>query len=449
MGGKSINIGLVGAGVVGGGVVKVLRAQESFFRGALGLPLRLARVADKDTGRLAALPTGDAILSGSASDVLGDPSIDIAVELIGGTGYARTFVLEALRAGKHVVTANKALLATHGPEIFREAEKNDVSVYFEASVGGGMPVIKTIREAMIGNDISSVRAIINGTCNYILTRMTREGLGFAEVLKEAQARGYAEADPELDVGGGDSGHKVAIMASLLYWGHVPFEAVSVEGIKDMTSEDIEFARELGYVVKLLGVIRREGPDSPIDARVHPAMLRSDHILASVSDAFNAVLLRGDAVGDILLYGKGAGEMPTASAVVSDIVDVARNIAGGTPRRLSMDYYGGQGSLPMKSIDDLRSRYYLRFAVLDEPGVLAAIASVFARHSISIASVVQREAVEGQSVSVIFVTHEAVERNLRAALAEVEAEDFVRARNGPGRIEQLEAAGGARARIAFP
>jgi len=297
-----------------------------------------------------------------------------------------------------------------------------------------MPVIKTIREAMIGNDISSARTIINGTCNYILTRMTHEGRPFAEILAEAQAKGYAEADPELDVGGGDSGHKVAIMASLLYDGYVPYSSVSVEGIKDMAPEDIAFARELGYVVKLLGVIRRERPDSPIEVRVHPAMLRKDHILASVSDVFNAVLLRGSAVGDILLYGKGAGEMPTASAVVSDIVDVARNIAGGTPRRLSMDYYDEARPLPVKGIDQLVSRYYLRFSVLDVPGVLAAIASVFARHSISIASVVQRGAVEGESVPVIFVTHNAVEASVRAALAEVEAMDFIRA---PTRIIRIE------------
>ena len=306
------------------------------------------------------------------------------------------------------MTANKALLATHGPDIFKEAERNGVSVYFEASVGGGMPVIKTIREAMVGNHVSSVRAIINGTCNYILTRMTCEGLSFGEALKDAQARGYAEANPELDVGGGDSGHKVAIMASLLYGGHVPFGRVAVEGIKDIAPEDIESAAGLGYVVKLLGVIRRDDPASPIEARVHPAMLRKAHILASVSDAFNAVLLRGDAVGDILLYGKGAGELPTASAVVGDIVDAARDIAGGTPQRIPMGYYGSAEPLPIRGIEELESRYYLRFSVLDVPGVLAAVASVFARHSISIASVVQRDSVEGESVTVIFVTHDVEE-----------------------------------------
>jgi homoserine dehydrogenase len=434
MGKNEIRVGLVGAGTVGGGVVKVLREQEAFFREKLGIPLRLARIVDKERSRFASLPVGDALLSSSADDVLGDPSIDIAVELIGGTGYAKDFVLAALRAGKHVVTANKALLAEHGPEIFREAERHDVSVYFEASVGGGMPVIKTIREAMIGNDIASLKTIINGTCNYILTRMTQEGLSFEAALADAQAKGFAEADPELDVGGGDSGHKVAIMASLLYDGYLPYSALSVEGIKEIAPEDIAFARELGYTIKLLGVIRRERPDAPVEARVHPAMLRKDHILASVSDSFNAVLLRGSAVGDILLYGKGAGEMPTASAVVSDLVDVARNIAGGTPRRLSMDYYAESRSLPVKRPDELVSRCYLRFSVVDVAGVLAAMTSAFAKHSISIASIVQRETPEWQRVSVILVTHEAVEADLRAAIAEIEAMDFVREKAQVIRIE---------------
>jgi homoserine dehydrogenase len=434
MGKKGIGIGIAGAGIVGGGVVKVFREQEGSLRDKLGIPMTLARIVDKDAARFAGLPTGDAACSSRPQDILDDPSIDIAIELIGGTGYAKDFILAALGKGKHVVTANKALLAEAGPEIFRAAEKSDVSVYFEASVGGGMPVIKTIREAMIGNDIMSLRTIINGTCNYILTRMTNEGLPFATVLKEAQARGYAEANPGLDVGGGDSGHKVAIMASLLYSGYVPFSSVSVEGIESLTPEDIEYAGELGYAIKLLGIIKRESRKAPIEARVHPAMLRKGHILASVSDVYNAVLLRGDAVGDILLYGKGAGELPTASAVMSDIVDVARNIAGGTPRRLAMDFYDESRALPIESLDALVSRYYLRFSVLDIPGVLAAIASVFGRHSISIASVVQREAVEGMSIPLIFVTHASVEANLRAALAEIEVMDFIEAPTQVIRIE---------------
>ena len=417
--GKEIRIGIAGAGTVGSGAIKVFREQERFFREDLGLPLKLARIVDKDLRRFQGLPTGDAICSARAEDILEDPSIDIAIELIGGIGYAREFILAALAKGKHVVTANKALLAQHGPEIFCAAEDNDVSVYFEASVGGGMPIIKTIREAMVANDIASVKAIINGTCNYILTRMTRERLAFDETLRAAQAAGYAEADPELDVSGGDSGHKVAIMASLLYHGYVPYSSVSVEGIKDIAKADIEFARELGYTIKLLGIIERREKDSPIEVRVHPALLRDGHILASVSDAFNAVLLRGGAVGDILLYGKGAGELPTASAVIGDLVDVARNIAGGTPRRLAMDYYHESRSLPIRSVDELVSRYYLRFSVMDVAGVLASIASTFGKHSISISRVVQPEAVEGQAIPVVFMTHDSVEANLRAALAEIE------------------------------
>lgn len=420
---KEIGLGLAGAGTVGGGVVKVFRERERFFRQELRLPVRLARVVDARAERFGGLPTGDARCSGALEDILDDPSIGIAIELIGGTGIAKDFILAALDRGKHVVTANKALLALHGSEIFEAAERNDVSVYFEAAVGGGMPVIKTIRESMVGNDVSSVKTIINGTCNYILTRMTARALPFEDALKEAQAQGYAEADPELDVGGGDSGHKVAIMASLLHSGFIPFSDVSVEGISKLTPEDIEYAGELGYVIKLLGIIERNGREAPIELRVHPAMLKREHILASVSDAFNAVLLRGSKVGDILLYGKGAGELPTASAVMSDIADAARNIIGGTPRRLSMDYYRESKRLPVKSLDAHVSRYYLRFSVVDRPGVLAAIASIFGKHSISIASVVQREAVEGQSIPVIFVTHEAVEANLRAALAEITVMDF--------------------------
>jgi homoserine dehydrogenase len=432
---KEIGIGLAGVGTVGGGVVKVFRERERFFQTELGLPVRLARIVDADSSRFERLPKGDAICSAKLDDIVDDPTIGIAIELIGGTRIAKDFILAALAKGKHVVTANKALLALHGPEIFEAAERNDVSVYFEASVGGGMPVIKTIREAMVGNDVSSVKTIINGTCNYILTRMAARRLPFADALKEAQAKGYAEADPTLDVGGGDSGHKVAIIASILHAGFVPFSAVSVEGISALTSEDIEYADELGYVIKLLGIIERESAEAPIEARVHPAMLRKEHILASVSDAFNAVLLRGSSVGDILLYGKGAGELPTASAVMSDIADAARNILGETPRRLPMDYYSEARRLPIKSLDEHVSRYYLRFSVVDKPGVLAAIASIFGKHSISIASVVQREAAEEKTIPVIFLTHEAVEANLRAALAEIAVMDFNRAGTQVIRIEE--------------
>jgi homoserine dehydrogenase len=359
-------------------------------------------------------------------DVINDESIDIVIELIGGTTFARKIVIEALQKKKHVITANKALIAEFGPEIFECAEKNGVSVYFEASVGGGMPVIKAIREGLVGNNIISVKTIINGTCNYILTRMSNEGLPFEMVLKQAQEKGYAEADPTLDVGGGDTGHKVAIMASLISNGYVPYESINKEGITTISRDDIAFAKELGYTIKLLGIINKSsGSNQSLDVRVHPAMLHTDHILASVSDVFNAVLLEGDAVGQILLYGKGAGEMPTASAIMSDIIDVAKNISGGTPKRIPMDYYNSKQTIAVSPVDTITSRYYLRFTVLDKPGVLASITSYLGDQGISIASVMQKEGYNDNSVPVIILTHSASERAIRTAIKEIEGTDYTR------------------------
>jgi homoserine dehydrogenase len=428
-----INIGLVGAGTVGGGVVKALDMRLDHFKKELGLDLRLARIVDKATRRFAELPVRDAVCTDNVNDILNDDSIHIVIELAGGTGFARTLVLDALKRGKHVVTANKALIAEHGPEIFEAAAKAGVSVYFEASVGGGMPVIKAIREGLAGNDIYSIRTIINGTCNYILTRMSQEGLPFADVLKLAQELGYAEADPTLDVGGGDTGHKVAILASLAANGYVPYEALSIEGITGIAKEDIEFAAEMGYVIKLLGVIKKS--DSGLDVRVHPAMLPSGHILASVNNVFNAVLLEGDAVGQILIYGRGAGELPTASAVVSDIIDVVRNITGNTPNRVPMDYYCSNKRVTVTPIEQINSRYYLRFTVSDTPGVLASIASHLGAEGISIASVMQHEGSGTDGVPVIFITHSAQEKGVRKAITAIEKESYVRASTQIIRIEE--------------
>jgi homoserine dehydrogenase len=430
----TVSIGLIGAGTVGGGVIKVLHQRKEYFTQKLGLPIRLARVADKVTSRFKSLPVGDAVCTADANDVLNDESIDVVIELIGGTTYARTVVLEALKRKKHVITANKALIAEYGPEIFECAEKNNVSIYFEAAVGGGMPVIKSIREGLIGNTIVSVKTIINGTCNYILTRMTKEGLDFNDVLKQAQEKGYAEADPTLDVGGGDSGHKVAILASLISNGYVPFDQIAIEGITSISSEDIAYAQELGYTIKLLGVINKVENCPEFDVRVHPAMIHKNHILASVSDVYNAVLIDGDAVGRILIYGRGAGELPTASAVVSDIVDVARNIIGGTSIRLPMDYYSTQQTIQINPIDEILSRYYLRFTVVDEPGVLASIASHLGEQGISIASVMQREGHSDDSVPVIILTHTALEKGMKEALSVIEQMDYIREKTQMIRIE---------------
>lgn len=441
---QDIAIGIAGAGTVGGGVVKILHRRIGGLRKELGLPLRVARIVDKDLRRLEQLPAGEARCSADVQDILNDDSISIVIELMGGTGFAREFVLAALSRKKHVITANKALLAEHGPQIFEAAAKAGVSVYFEAAVGGGMPVIKAIREGLVGNDIFSVKTIINGTCNYILTRMTAEGLDFNEVLKEAQKKGYAEADPALDVGGGDTGHKIAILASLVSGGYVPYSAISIEGITAISREDIAFARELGYTIKLLGIIKKDlpdgRPDSALDVRVHPAMLHHSHILASVSDVYNAVLLEGDAVGRILLYGRGAGEMPTASAVVSDIVDAARNIQSGAAVRVPMQYYSASRTIQLQPADTISGRYYLRFTVADRPGVFSSIAGHLGKEGISLASVMQKEPAEAiakageKGVPVIILTHTAVGKDLRTALSNIEKADYIKGRTQVIRIE---------------
>lgn len=422
---QEIQLGLIGAGTVGGGVVKLLNQKSSYFQNSLGVPVRLARISDKMTSRFADLPVGNAICTDNANDIINDPGINVVIELVGGTTLAKDIIIAALSKGKHVITANKALIAEHGPELFQVAEKNNVSIYFEASVGGGMPVIKTIREALVGNDITSVKTIINGTCNYVLTQMSQKGLLFDTALKKAQKSGYAEADPTLDIGGGDSGHKVAIMASLIYGGYVPFNKIYIEGISNITKEDIEFARQFQCTIRLLGIIRKAPGEDCVDVRVHPAMLHKNHILASVRDVFNAVLLEGSAVGPTLLYGRGAGELPTASSVVSDIIDIARNISAGVPRRIPMNYYRIDNELKIKPITDIVSRYYLCFWVSDKPKVLASIATILGNYSISISSVLQKESTEESCVPVIMLTHKSLEKNVRDALAEIETMDFVK------------------------
>jgi homoserine dehydrogenase len=422
---KEINVGLVGAGTIGGGVVKLLDQKASYFRNNLGLSLRLARIADKVGARFAELPVGSAVCTENANDIIDDPDINVVIELVGGTTFAKDLIIAALSKGKHVITANKALVAEHGPAIFELAEKNGVSVHFEASVGGGMPVIKTIREALVANEITMVKTIINGTCNYILAQMSEKGLLFDTALKKAQKSGFAEADPALDIGGGDSGHKVAIMASLIHGGYVPMSKIFIEGITNISKEDITFAQELGYTIKLLGIIRKSQGDDRIDVRVHPAMLHSKHILASVGDVFNAVLLEGNAVGPTLLFGRGAGEMPTASSVVSDIIDVARDISAGVPKRIPMNFYRLDNEIKVKPIDEVVSRYYLCFWVSDKQKVLASIATILGNYSISIASVLQKESTEESCVPVIMLTHKAVEKNVRDALTEIETMDYVK------------------------
>jgi len=432
---KEVAIGLVGVGTVGGGVIKVLKEKLGFFRDELNLPVRLTRVADLNAARFSELGIdSDVQCSESADDVLNDDSIRVVIELVGGTRFARTLVLEALKRGKHVVTANKALLAEFGPEIFQTATKHGASVYFEASVGGGIPIIKALREGMVANDIVSIKTIINGTCNYILSRMSSEGLSFGDALQQAQENGYAEADPTLDIGGFDTGHKVALMASLAHSGYVSCDDIRIEGISGITREDIAFARELGYTIKLLGIIK-SCDGGRLDVRVHPAMLHDTHILASVSDVYNAVWIHGDAVGTVLLYGRGAGEMPTASAVVSDVIDCARDIVSAVPQRIPIDFYNETRRLAILPTDEVRARYYLRLSVVDKPGVLAGVTSSFGSHGISLAAIIQKESPETDFVPVILLTHEACERDVRRAVTEIDTMEFVRAPTQLIRIEE--------------
>ena len=348
-------------------------------------------------------------LTTNARALVRNPEIDVIVELIGGIHPAKELILTALKSGKDVITANKALLAEHGRELFREAKRRGQHLFFEASVGGGIPVIKTIREGLIANKIHSVYSIINGTSNYILTKMSEEGLDFKDALKLAQEKGYAEADPKLDIEGTDAAHKLAILASLIFGGWVSLDDIYVRGISSIRSEDIAFAHEFGYVIKLLAIAKKSADG--IEAHVQPALLPKSHVLSSVGGSYNAVFMRGDEVGDILLYGRGAGSRPTGSAVVSDLVDIAR-------MRESDDFFSPElKPLRVRSMSSLLSRYYLRIHVIDRPGVLAQISHVLGRHRISISDVIQKERRLGSVVPLILLTHETqVESLVRAVRA---------------------------------
>ncbi|MCL1947448.1 MAG: homoserine dehydrogenase [Chitinivibrionia bacterium] len=430
----AIKIGLAGAGTVGGGVIKILAKEIGFFRNKLQLPLELTKIATLDPQRLKDFPTGKAEILSDGLEIASAPDIDIVIELIGGTTAAKEIVLKAIENEKHVITANKKLIAEHGPEIFAAADKKNVSVYFEAAVGGGMPTIKTARESLIGNNTMSFYGIINGTCNYILTKMTEEGSNFNETLKNAQKLGYAEADPTLDIDGGDTGHKIAIMASLLFDGFVDYNKMQIEGIRNITCDDIKFAKELGYKIKLLGIAKKRAHDKSIDIRVNPVMLPENHILANVRDVFNAALFTGDAVGDIMLYGKGAGELPTASAVISDIVDVARNIISDNSKRIPMRTYSRENEITLKTSKEITSRFYLRFSVKDKPGVIGIIATTLGNHNVSISSIDQSERHDDDFVPIIFTTDEANEQDIKNAVAEIEKNSFIKATTQFIRIE---------------
>jgi homoserine dehydrogenase len=428
----SVSVGLIGFGTVGSGTVKILLKNRDVLRQRLGFDIKLKRIADLDieSDRGIKLPAG--MLVQDAEQVLNDPEIDIVVELIGGINPAKDFILRAIRNKKHVVTANKALLATEGNEIFSEARKHGVEIGFEASVAGGIPIIKVIREGLVANRIMSVYGIINGTSNYILTKMTDEGGEFSDALKEAQRLGYAEADPTYDIEGIDSAHKLAILASLAYGIPLSFDEVYKEGITKIASMDIEFAKELGYKIKLLAIAK--SVDNEVELRVHPTMLPKDHLISKVDGVFNAVYVEGDAVGDTLYYGRGAGDMPTGSAVVSDISDIARNILAKAKIPL---IEVEESPVKIRKMEDVRSMYYFRFTALDRPGVLSKISGILGENNISIASVIQKGRRIGEAVPVVILTHMAREKDIRKALEEIDKLPVVADRTYFIRVEGKE------------
>ncbi|MEI8241658.1 MAG: homoserine dehydrogenase [bacterium] len=418
---KQIGIGLLGFGTVGAGVVDGLRRNREVLADRLGFELVLRRMADVDLDRDRGVHVDRGVLTRDAREVIRDPSVDIVVELIGGTGVARTLVTEALQAGKPVVTANKKLLAEHGEELFALAEAKGLDLSFGASVGGGIPIIRVLREGLVGNRVQRLLGILNGTCNYILTRMEQEGAAFDTVLQAAQQAGYAEADPGLDIDGFDTAHKAVILASLAYGFHVPMSGVTVEGIRGLSGVDVQYARELGYRIKLLAVIRRDADE--IEVRVHPTLVPVDHMLASVNQVFNAVMVRCDLTGDTLYYGRGAGRDPTASTVIADLADVARSLASGQPRRLCS---ASPGRAPrLRPLREITCHYYVRLNVLDKPGSLGIFTGILGRHGVSISAVTQRAVQkEGGHVPVVVLTHAAREAELDAALAEIHAAGVV-------------------------
>jgi homoserine dehydrogenase len=415
---KDVRIGLLGLGTVGAGVAKLWQSRRALLEERAGCRLTLAAVADMDLTRpregldLASLP-----LTSDVDRVLGDPGIQVVVELIGGLEPARSFILRALSAGKHVVTANKALLAHHGAELYDEARRRRVTLGFEAAVAGGIPLIRAVKEGLVANRIQSVFGIVNGTSNYILSKMTDEGLDFSLVLKEAQAHGYAEADPTFDIEGLDSAHKLQILVTLAFRTFVELKDIHTEGITRVTAQDIAYARELGYRVKLLAIAK--AAEGGVEVRVHPTMIPAGSPLAAVSGVFNAVFINGDAVGDLMFYGRGAGQLPTASAVWSDIVEIARNIAHDVPA-LGLELpSAGPGALPLRAMDTIRCGYYLRVMAQDRPGVLSRVAGILGDNDISIASVLQKERAAAEAVPVVMMTHEARERDMRRALAAID------------------------------
>ncbi len=417
---KTVKVGLIGFGTIGCGMVKILQDNQSQIQSRLGAVLELVKIADLDitTDRRVKVDAG--MLTTDAKEVLDHPDIDIVVELIGGYEPARSFILQAIENKKHVVTANKALLAQHGDEVFAAAEKNHIAVGFEASVGGAIPIIRSIKEAFVANRIQAIEGIVNGTANYILSKMSDGHHDFETALKEAQDKGYAEADPTFDIEGIDSAHKIAVLTRLAYGTPVNLDDIYVQGISSISSLDIKCAHEFGYRIKLLAISKFDG--RAIDVRVHPVMIPESKPMANVNGVLNAILVCDDMMEENILIGHGAGSLPTGSAVVGDVVEIARNIISGAQDRVPPQSYQTAGiqTIPLKDMAEIEGEYFLRFWVLDKPGVLSRISGILGNHDISIEAVIQRVKDDNrQGVPLVMMTHQAREKNIQAALKEID------------------------------
>ena len=433
---KMIKVGIIGFGTIGAGVAKILADNNEIIRQRLGAGVELVKVADLDITTDRGVKLAPDVLTTSADEVINHPDIDIVIELIGGYEPARKFILQSVDQGKHVVTANKALLAKHGEEIFSAVTAKGLSIGFEASIGGAIPIIRSVKEAFVANRIQSIEGIMNGTANYILSKMSDENCDFDTALKEAQEKGFAEADPTFDIEGIDSAHKIAVLTRLAYGTPVPFDDITVSGISGITSEDIECAQEFGYRIKLLAISKYDG--QAIDIRVHPAMIPIEHPMANVNGALNAIRACDDMMEENVLIGHGAGALPTGSAVVGDVVEIARNILSGVGERLPAGSFQDKEvkRIPLKDISEIESEYFLRFSVLDKPGVLSKISGILGEHSISIESMIQRGRGDGgEGVPLVMMCHKSSEKNIQSALKEIEELDVVCGKSNLIRVER--------------
>ncbi len=428
-----VNVGLIGFGNVGSGVVKILRDRKALLSDKIGLEINIKKICDKNIVSKRNVAVDKNLLTKDIKEIIDDPKIDIVAELMGGIHPAKEYIIEALKKGKNIVTANKALLAQEGPQLFAVAHDHGKGIYFEASVGAGIPIIKSLREGLVANKFSSIFGIVNGTSNYVLSEMSNNKRTFADALSQAKIRGFAEKDSTLDIAGIDSAHKLILLSYLMFGRLVSLEDVFIEGISEVSLADINYARELGFEIKLLAIAKKVSDE--LEVRVHPTLIPKTHLLSSVAGVFNAIYVSCDLAGDLLFYGPGAGQLSAASAVVSDLVDLAQDIKAGMFKP-TLNIIADKSIKKLRSIDEIESRYYIRFTTLDKPGVLAKISGVLAKFGISIASVTQKEKKKAQVVPIVMIIHQAKEKDLRSALGIIGRLDMVKEKSVAIRIEEV-------------